>query len=276
MRPDDLPEDESLRRLYRGLPPDEPPAHVDAAIRAAARGQLVARRPWWRSLRWQVPLAAAATAGLTLVLLRGPLQDELRSTVVRDHAAAPAVREPLTTAAPAEENFAPQQPHDAGVEADPPPPAAVTPAMRAAGSAAAPVEAPTRHAKAAPDEPPADGATGEVLPQRALGFGRSRLSEVPFDVTPDTPPEKACTSLPPALRPHCRAERSPQGQLELVLATGDRSLHRELFEVLAGSDWQEVDGGGVDTPRVFVDPSGQHRLQVEVDENELRLTISAR
>lgn len=276
MLPDDLPQDESLRRLYRGLPLDEPPAYVDAAIRAAARRQLVARRPWWRSLRWQVPLAAAATAGLTLVLLRGPLEDELRSTVLREQAAAPAGRATPKAAAPAEENFAPEQPREADAAAAPPPAAAITPAQRAAGIAPAPGEEPARRSKAAPDAPAAAGASGAVPSQHALGFGSSRSSGYPFELTPDTEPENACASLAPALRPHCRAARTAQGQLEVVLATGDRSLHQKLFEAIADAAWQESKEGTADERRVFVDPSGRHLLRVEVDAEKLRLTISQR
>lgn len=67
-----MPDDDKLRDLYRGLPADEPPAHLDEAILAAARkkdgdasrkgrGPAVVRR-----LRWALPLAAAAGLVLTV------------------------------------------------------------------------------------------------------------------------------------------------------------------------------------------------------------------
>jgi len=76
-RDDALPRDEALRALYRQLPAEEPRAEIDAAILAAARravgagpASAKASQPAWRSPRWQIPFAIAATMVLTLVIVR--------------------------------------------------------------------------------------------------------------------------------------------------------------------------------------------------------------
>jgi hypothetical protein len=71
----ELPHDDDLRALYRQLPAEEPQAQTDDAIRAAARRAVAAAprhsAPAWRGiLRWQVPVAVAATLLLTLVIVR--------------------------------------------------------------------------------------------------------------------------------------------------------------------------------------------------------------
>ena len=65
----ELPEDVELRRLYRGLPSEEPRAEIDAMILEAARRATrspAKPRSIVRRIAWVLPLAAAAGIVLTL------------------------------------------------------------------------------------------------------------------------------------------------------------------------------------------------------------------
>jgi hypothetical protein len=72
-----MPQDEDVRQAWRAAATDSPPAHLDAAILAAARAAVrgsaqrsVAApkaRPWYRE--WQPMLAAAAVAGLAFLVI---------------------------------------------------------------------------------------------------------------------------------------------------------------------------------------------------------------
>lgn len=66
-----LPDDPAVQALYRQLPADQPPAALDEAILAAARraaGSKPRAVPAWQ--RWRIPLAAAASILLSVMLLR--------------------------------------------------------------------------------------------------------------------------------------------------------------------------------------------------------------
>lgn len=115
---DDLPQDASLRTLLRQLPAEEPPAQLDEAILAAARREVRARpvHAGW-SARWRIPLAAAASVLLSVVLVRQIAIQE-KPVAAWDDAAAPAAEAvigdnagdlPQETAQPAMEDRAAAQ-----------------------------------------------------------------------------------------------------------------------------------------------------------------------
>ena len=65
-------EDARIARLYREAPVEEPPARLDAAVRAAARSAVEPRAPataasWWTP--WRVPFAVAAVAVVSASLV---------------------------------------------------------------------------------------------------------------------------------------------------------------------------------------------------------------
>ena len=98
--------DDALERAWREASTERPPASVDAAVLAAARLSVPKRevtsqvgggrprsKPWLA--RWQPVLAAAAVAGLALVLV--PM-------LPRDHGSAPTMQRQESTAAPTVES----------------------------------------------------------------------------------------------------------------------------------------------------------------------------
>src|SRR5262245_29384721 len=105
--------DSRLDLLYRDTPREAPPAHLDAAIQAAARREVGARprSVSSRLLRWRVPLSLAAVVVLsvTLVTLIG---EEGKDTFLSDmrYMAAPPVaqREQDAQAKPADRAKAPE------------------------------------------------------------------------------------------------------------------------------------------------------------------------
>ncbi len=67
--PGKSPRDPALSKLLQQMPTQGPPAHVDAAILAAARSEVAPRRQqrrWWQ--RFRAPLALAATVTLAIAL----------------------------------------------------------------------------------------------------------------------------------------------------------------------------------------------------------------
>lgn len=292
MPADDLPNDETLRALYRRLPDDEVPSHLDATIRAAASREMAkVRQPWWRHLRWQVPLAAMATASITLVLLRGPLRDEVQSTVLRAERAAPAAEEvdvlaqapadPLveedacTTDAPA----APPPPPSTGIAAEPPAPAAAPVSATAAPGPSAPMR--QRGVALGFANGEREGAARSKAAEE-LRFGRSYYDEAPpamewpFGLTPDMQPEDACAQIALERLTACSARRAPQGELVLVLTGDENSLRRQIVGLLDAAGWK---AGGVDergVRQVFLDTAELNQVVLARSGGGLRLEFSQR
>jgi resuscitation-promoting factor RpfA len=101
--------DPHLDRLYRDTARDTPPAHLDAAILAAARRE-VGSRPRalsTRLRRWRVPVSIAAVVVLSVSLVT-LVREEGSEALLRD-ARSPAVRPPARTAEPAEQAAEPAQ-----------------------------------------------------------------------------------------------------------------------------------------------------------------------
>jgi hypothetical protein len=101
--------DPHLDRLYRDTARDTPPAHLDAAILAAARRE-VGSRPRALSTRlrsWRVPVSIAAVVVLSVSLVT-LIREEGSEALLRD-ARSPAARPPARTAEPAEQAAEPAQ-----------------------------------------------------------------------------------------------------------------------------------------------------------------------
>ncbi|HET7204707.1 MAG TPA: hypothetical protein VFI92_15210 [Steroidobacteraceae bacterium] len=155
-RPSDR--DAALERAWRESSAERPPSHLDAALIAAARKSVAShdhesrvgqgRRqssPWLA--RWQPLLAAAAVAGLALVLV--PM-------LPRDQETAPALQREESTAAPAVESSprSSPTPEDA-VTAPPAPPATDTLTERRQRAVAVPGRSTTESEVPAPAAAPA-------------------------------------------------------------------------------------------------------------------------
>jgi hypothetical protein len=123
------PSDPELARLYREGAQEEPPAHVDAAVLAAARrsahsGPLPGDKPQTTSRGWYVPLALAAVLVLSVsVVVLSPEVERLPQSV------------PETPPARTYEQRAPQEQRAAETPFAPGPSAPVSPAPQSAPSA---------------------------------------------------------------------------------------------------------------------------------------------
>src|SRR5688572_7834811 len=184
--------DPGLARVYGAAPRDEPPAHLDAAILAAARREVGARpRPLAALRAWRVPLSLAAVVVLSVTLvtlMREDGGDELHQT------ARPDIPRSTPPAAPA-----PQPSEDA--------PKAVAEGTPAAGQRAPRADAPA-------NRPPEtqDRARLEVL-RRSQEMGSSQAPEPaprpepkPFQGAPESRAVERPASPPPPLEDAARVE----------------------------------------------------------------------
>jgi hypothetical protein len=190
--PDGMPDDESLRRLYRTMPKLEPPIEIDNAILEAAR-RTAARRRTLRSrvaLRWGVPLAAAAGILLTFALTR--LAREQREVDMPDRrattsapptppqpVAAPAPAPRAETPAPPPRSAAPAPPPHAAAPATPPRAAARAPLPEAAAPASPPEAAAPAPASREKREEPARENSGSLAAMKAAPLARQRQDAAP-------------------------------------------------------------------------------------------------
>ena len=191
--------DPGLARVYGAAPRDEPPAHLDAAILAAARRDVGARpRPLAALRTWRVPVSIAAVVVLSVslvTLVREEGGDELYQTTRPQvpRPAPPAPREP-------------QLPEDAGK--------AVTGDSASAGQAGPRAEAPASRSGDARDRDASEA------PRRSQGLGSGEAREPaarpdpkPFQNAPESVGERPA-GPPPAMDDAARApavimERSP-------------------------------------------------------------------
>ena len=117
------PMDEALAALYRGLPRDDPPPAVDAAILAAARASVIAKP----RRQWAVPVSLAAVLVLSVgVTLR--VFEERPDTQSMQAPAAPPVAAPPSAASPSEPAPSAPSPPSATAQYTQAPAAAVPPA----------------------------------------------------------------------------------------------------------------------------------------------------
>lgn len=196
--------DPGLARVYGAAPRDEPPAHLDAAILAAARREVGARpRPLAALRAWRVPLSLAAVVVLSVslvTLMREEGGDELYQS------ARPDIPRSAPPAAPA-----PQPSEDAARAA----PREMPPAGQRAPRADAPAGRPPETQ---------DRARLEVL-RRSQEMDSSRAPEPaprpepkPFQGAPESRAVERPASPPPpmddmARAPAATAQRGPEPAL---------------------------------------------------------------
>lgn len=196
---DELPHDEGLQELYRGLPADEPRAALDETIMAAARHSVATRMTSTvaRRLRWALPLAAAAGVVLTLTLTR--LTPEQRDLGLVARNVAPSADRQGHLRAPGSdggEGFA-DAVRGAVDEA-----ATQTPPRGDARSAARPA---ARHESAAQvssleEKRPEVGGTAPAAPSPPTAMAKASPAA-------PTPPQAASAPAPPAAPPSALADR---------------------------------------------------------------------
>ncbi len=216
--------DPALDALLRSDPDAAPPAHVDAAILAAAH-RAVARapceaeralaRPSWRS--W-MPLAAAAVVATIVigVLPLAPTPPDATAPVVTDGSANAAREQPAAAGSPRADAAREQR-----AAAGSPPATATQERPRAAGgsSAAAPHDTPaTRHAA---ETGLAGAPSPSSIPSPALAE-RER-------------PSVSATSPPPAQARPSAAAASPPGRQEIA-ASKQLSMRRDTSAAAESPD----------------------------------------
>ena len=217
----DAGRDPRLDRLYRDVAREEPPAHLDAAILAAAHREAGARpRSLSARLRaWRVPVSIAAVVMLsvslvTLVREEGGddlMQPSQSDALSRQQSSAPAYRAPRPEAAPAPEaKKAPAAEHL-------PPPVAREDRVRGSASmesARKQAEAPVRQQATEPQAPPAAAARPDPQPFASMGALERRGPAAAPDATTGADSVARSGSraaaaeepAPPAPRPAPRAE----------------------------------------------------------------------
>lgn len=245
------PEDEALRALYRQLPADEPGAHIDAALRAAAHDaarEARQRRRLWPVLRWSVPLAAAAAALLVMVIDDGANSPSERKTPSDEQAAIYAL-------------FAEAEVQVAEAPATAPTVAAPKALREPASSARAPraTATPQKVERATPRM-----AVGDRLPPAARLRG---IAAGPwgFGLAPSLPPELACERIPADLVAGCHAEASDDGR-RLVLtiqATDGNTFASRLSAACEEAGWERTDASDPDAPERWTQPVGPGQFLVE-------------
>jgi hypothetical protein len=174
--------DAAIGALYRGLPREEPPPAIDAAVLESARDHVAPSRK-----RWMAPLSLAAVLVLAVVVT-------LRMESERPEVAtmqAPATSPPSQPLQPPQPPPPPQSTAPVAPSA-PPPPAPARSKPKPAARADAP-------AAAAPSEPKAPRASRESLRrQDSAKPEAARPSEdrasVPGPATPAAPPSVAPTA----------------------------------------------------------------------------------
>lgn len=218
--------DKKLSGRYRAVSRDEPPAHVDAAILAAAKRAVGSQpRPAGapRMRRWYVPVSIAAVIMLSVIVT---LQIERERPEIAMPDSVPVVREKaqiLAQRAPEPPAAAPVSPPAAVASRPAPRPAPVQPAA----PAFAPDPKPARDAAPAETQRQdalgsADAARGNAAGSAALGRMRSEAHEM------SAPAAKPAQSPVPAKR-----ERAPEEWLERIAELRKLQRDREADEQLA-------------------------------------------
>ena len=168
----DMEHDEQLTALYRAGADDAPPAHLDDAIRAAARREVAAGPRRAGSRRWTTPVSLAAVIVLSVTvvtMMREQGVDRLETmTLPPPPASAPAASaEARRDAAKSAANLAPKAPAQPP-SATPPQVAPAKPAPPAAQGYARPRAA---------EQAPAAAASGSDSRAKAADAEMSRVEE---------------------------------------------------------------------------------------------------
>lgn len=223
--------DKDLSERYRAAVREEPPAHVDAAILAAAK-RAVGSRPHSagapRSLRrWYVPVSLAAVIMLSVIVT---LRIERERPEIGVPDSVPVVREKeqkLAQQAPEARAAAPVSPSAAVASSPAPKPASVQPAAPVfvpdpkPARDAAPEERQREDSLRSADAARGPAASGNVAGSDALGRMRSEAREM------SAPAAKPAQSPVPAKR-----ERAPEEWLERIAELRKLQRDREADEQL--------------------------------------------
>lgn len=245
------PGDETLRALYRQLPADEPGAHIDALLRAAAHEaarEARQRRRLWPVLRWSVPLAAAAAALLVVVIDDGGNSPSERKTP-SDELATPYAF------------FADAEVPVAEAPATAPTAAAPKALREPASSARVPpaTAAPQKLERATPRIAVAE----RVAPAARLrGIATEKWA---FGLAPSLPPEVACKRIPADLVADCHADASDDGRglVLTIQAVNGNSFASRLAAACEEAGWDRTDADDPDAPERWTHPGGHGQLLVE-------------
>jgi len=156
-----MSEDPRLSGLYREGAGEEPPAHLDAAIRAAARREVGARpRPTtWSPFPagWRMPLALAALLVVAATVVSLVMEERREEFKVADRVVAPT-----PSPAPEVASSAPKAAADGEAPRPAPAPAAATPAAPAPPFAQAPAQEPRPAEGRFAAEPPPAAEAGKL------------------------------------------------------------------------------------------------------------------
>jgi hypothetical protein len=174
-----MAEDDDISRRYRELPREEPPRHLDDAIRAAARRAVHTRPaplvvPTGRQ-RWYFPLAAAAIIVLAVAVTMHVEREQPGEEIVSAQGTpAEEVKAEQPQSAPQPERRRKTEPERAAAPA-PPPPVAAQDAMRAQESAAGALAGSAETAPKASSAPAAraESAKAPAAPQANAQLGRT-------------------------------------------------------------------------------------------------------
>lgn len=205
---DDEQRDPKLDAAYRATRDEEPPAHLDDAIRAAARRAVDAgpRRPQSWQARWRVPLALAATVVLSVTV----------TLMVREHQEQELVRSPMPPSAEPEAARAKEAPRDDVQRQQAPQRDEQKAASRASQPQTETREAPARGAQpSAPLSAPANAPPGSppaAPPSAPLATSPSAPLATPPSAPLGTPSGEPSTA--PAVTPAPRSAPAPAPQAE--------------------------------------------------------------
>ena len=244
----DKPLDEALGALYRGLPRDEPPAAIDAAVLEAARRSV--ERP---SRKWGAPVALAAvlvlSVGLSLRVAEEKPDAQMQPAAPMPSAAAPSPVAPQATdsmAKPTEvpPEARPRKPQPAAPRQDMARgPAREERAAQAPPAEAAAANAPQAQSPAFVPDPRADSArAAPPAAPSALGSAsapasaaaerpaaRSAMRAAPSAVQDAAPPSLAKSTAESSLT---AAAQSPEVWLERIVEMRAQGRHKEADEGL--------------------------------------------
>ena len=195
------PMDEALAALYRGLPRDEPPPAVDAAILAAAQASVIAKP----RRQWAVPVSLAAVLVLSVSVTLRVFEERPDTQSMQAPAAPPVAARPSATSPsePAPSVPSPPAPPSASASASASPPSATAQANPSPRSANAQPERLARQEAAAPEEHRAGSATAPSF----VPSPQADSAQVPAAAAP--PPRVGPPPAAFAERSMARADRAP-------------------------------------------------------------------
>ncbi len=237
-------DERKVLQRYRELPREEPPAHLDAAIRAEARRLGAAHPaplvPPTGRRSWHYPLAAAAVLVLAVAVTLHVEREQPDPAAVVPAPASPAAPPRQAQAEP--EAKAVPEVRGTGRKADAPPPlrSETTARQRKDEPGFAADSATQDKAEAKPSEAPAAPAstprTPESAPSAAEEASRALAKERSAEMARDTAPMMSQRSAPvPAAKSAAGAAavEAPEAWLERIARLRRQGKHEEADKALA-------------------------------------------